>query len=111
MSEVPRPEDCRDEESNYLRVIQDPKTPPAAVKLYQDMLQVCVNFSGGTQLIFNVFKERMRSPIYIKPASIHHIDKEGIIRYSYWMKVRDSPNYEPPFQKVCVTLSSNCCTC
>ncbi|KJA26000.1 hypothetical protein HYPSUDRAFT_36855 [Hypholoma sublateritium FD-334 SS-4] len=82
MPVVPRPEECQDEESSYLRVIQDPKSHPKLVEFFQERLT-----------------ERVRSPIYVKLAKSHHIDKEGVVRYMYWMKVRDTPKYEPPFQK------------
>ncbi|KDR84802.1 hypothetical protein GALMADRAFT_217868 [Galerina marginata CBS 339.88] len=52
-------------------------------------------------------EERARSPIAIKVAKGHHIDKEGAIRYMYWMKARDIPRYEAPFQKCILAYESD----
>ena len=52
------------------------------------------------KLIYFSTQERSRSPIAIKLAKAHHVDKEGTVRYMYWMKARDIPHYEAPFQKV-----------
>jgi len=33
-------------------------------------------------------------------AKAHHVNKDGTVRYMYWMKARDIPHYEAPYQKV-----------
>ncbi|KAF4623466.1 hypothetical protein D9613_001642 [Agrocybe pediades] len=90
MPEVPTPEQCEDEEVNYSRIIQDPKSHPNLVKFFQERLS-----------------ERAKSPIAIRPAKLHYIDKEGTVRYSYWMKARDIPRYEAPFQKCILAYESD----
>jgi acyl-CoA thioesterase II len=90
MPDVPPPEQCPDEEANYAKVIQDPKSPPNLVKSFQELLS-----------------ERSRSPIAVKLAKAHHVDKEGTVRYMYWMKARDIPKYEAPFQKCILAYESD----
>ncbi|KAJ3510310.1 hypothetical protein NLJ89_g4754 [Agrocybe chaxingu] len=91
MPDVPAPEQCEDEEVAYMRVIQDPKTHPAMVQFFQDQLT-----------------ERARSPIAIKSAKGQQEAEGGrIVRYSYWMKARDIPVYEAPFQKCILSYASD----
>uniref|UniRef100_A0A8H7YAV0 Uncharacterized protein n=1 Tax=Psilocybe cubensis TaxID=181762 RepID=A0A8H7YAV0_PSICU len=87
---VPPPEECPDEEVNYARVIQDPNSSPNVVKFFQDRLQ-----------------ERARSPIAIKSAKGPYVSSDGIERYVYWMKARDIPRYEAPFQKCILAYESD----
>ena len=37
-------------------------------------------------------------------AKAHHVNKDGTVRYMYWMKARNIPYYEAPYQKVSVLL-------
>ncbi|CAA7258809.1 unnamed protein product [Cyclocybe aegerita] len=91
MPDVPAPEQCEDEEAVYMRIIQDPKSHPALVQFFQDQLT-----------------ERARSPIAIKSAKAHQEAEGGrIVRYSYWMKARDIPEYEAPFQKCILSYASD----
>ncbi|KIM48385.1 hypothetical protein M413DRAFT_62626 [Hebeloma cylindrosporum] len=90
MPDVPPPEQCDDEEVRYARVIQDPKSHPDLVKFFQERLT-----------------ERSRSPTAIKLAKAHHVNKDGTIRYMYWMKARDIPHYEAPFQKCILAYISD----
>jgi hypothetical protein len=40
-------------------------------------------------------------------AKAHHVNKEGTVRYMYWMKARDIPHYEAPYQKVGIPQALN----
>ncbi|KAF9473305.1 hypothetical protein BDN70DRAFT_915646 [Pholiota conissans] len=82
MPVVPAPEECPDEESSIMPLIQDPKTDPRIVQYFQERLG-----------------ERQRSPVAIKTAKSRHVDEAGVMRYMYWMKARSIPKYETPFQK------------
>jgi len=37
-------------------------------------------------------------------AKAHHVNKDGTVRYMYWMKARNIPHYEAPYQKVGIPL-------
>ena len=57
MPVVPRPEDCIDEESNYIRVIRDPKSHPKAVEFFQERLAVSLHtFSPDIALELDVLR-------------------------------------------------------
>lgn len=43
MPVVPRPDECQDEESSYLRVIRDPKSHPQLVEFFQERLTVSLD--------------------------------------------------------------------
>ncbi|KAF9056639.1 HotDog domain-containing protein [Panaeolus papilionaceus] len=90
MPDVQPPEQCEDEENSYMRVINNPQASPELRRLFQDRLV-----------------ERTRSPIAIKLAKAHHITKDGIVRYMYWMKARDIPKYEAHFQKCILAYESD----
>jgi acyl-CoA thioesterase 8 len=109
MPEVPPPEQCDDEEVRYARVIQDPSSNRDLVKLFQEGLSVgCLN--DASHMYSNLcppipfFQESSRRPIAIKVAKAHYVSKDGIVRYMYWMKARNIPQYEGPFQKVSVSM-------
>jgi len=40
MPDVPTPEECEDEEVNYARIIQDPKSHSKVIKFFQERLNV-----------------------------------------------------------------------
>ncbi|KAF8168292.1 thioesterase-like superfamily-domain-containing protein [Crassisporium funariophilum] len=52
-------------------------------------------------------RERSRSPIAIKHAKVHHVSEDGTATYMYWMKARDVPQYEAPFQKCILAYISD----
>ncbi|PPQ90418.1 hypothetical protein CVT25_014936 [Psilocybe cyanescens] len=52
-------------------------------------------------------QERTRSPIALKSAKGPYVSKDGIERYMYWMKARDIPRYEAPFQKCILAYESD----
>ncbi|KAF9535520.1 thioesterase-like superfamily-domain-containing protein [Crepidotus variabilis] len=82
MPEVPPPDQCEDEVDLFTRLIKDPKTPQRNLKLLEDILD-----------------QRKRSPIDVRLAKDHDISEGGVVRYMYWMKARNIPKYEAPFQK------------
>ncbi|KAJ8084304.1 acyl-CoA thioesterase [Marasmius tenuissimus] len=81
MPTVPAPDDCELEEDRFARISQDP-TIRKDIRNYYDIYA----------------QERRRSPIAIKMAR-EHVVRHGDIRYMYWMKAKNIPKYEAPFQK------------
>ncbi|GAW04709.1 DNA repair protein [Lentinula edodes] len=51
--------------------------------------------------------ERRKSPIAIKIAKVHDTSVDGIVRYMYWMKAKNIPEYEAPFQKCILSYLSD----
>ncbi|KAJ3718329.1 HotDog domain-containing protein [Lentinula raphanica] len=86
MPDVPSPEQCELEEDIYERYRREGyEGKPLSEKAN-------VYFADWAS-------ERRKSPIAIKSAKVHDISSEGIIRYMYWMKAKNIPEYEAPFQK------------
>ncbi|KAJ7597622.1 HotDog domain-containing protein [Mycena floridula] len=86
---VPSPEDCELEEDVYRRTIQQAEHPE--VKRYLE----------------EYIEERIRSPIAVKVAKLHHVTKEGTERFMYWMKARNIIAYDAPFQKCILSYLSD----
>jgi len=89
MPQVPSPEQCEDAEAMYARAIQNFKSNPKVVRIFQARLS-----------------ERSKSPIAIKDAK-YHTNQDGTVRYMYWMKARDIPKYEAHFQKCILAYISD----
>ncbi|KAF8807232.1 Thioesterase/thiol ester dehydrase-isomerase [Phlegmacium glaucopus] len=89
MPQVPPPEQCEDEEVVYARAIQESKSNPDLMRMFQDRLA-----------------ERTRSPIAIKRAKMLRNEK-GPVRYMFWMKARDIPKYEVHYQKCILAYISD----
>lgn len=87
---VPSPEECEDLDARWARRAADPNTSPRMKILAQE---------------FSV--ERSKSPIAIKVALEGIVSKDGVKRYMYWMKARDIPKYEAPFQKCILAYASD----
>ncbi|KAJ3827402.1 hypothetical protein F5878DRAFT_653577 [Lentinula raphanica] len=86
MPDVPSPEQCQLEEEIYERYRREGyEGKPLSEKAN-------VYFADWAS-------ERRKSPIAIKSAKVHDVSSEGIIRYMYWMKAKNIPEYEAPFQK------------
>ncbi|KAF9073828.1 HotDog domain-containing protein [Rhodocollybia butyracea] len=80
------PEQCEFEEDAVERVIRDGydgKELTAKQKAY---------FESWAS-------ERKKSPIAVKAAKEHDTSADGVVRYMYWMKAKNIPEYEAPFQK------------
>ncbi|KXN83580.1 Acyl-coenzyme A thioesterase 8 [Leucoagaricus sp. SymC.cos] len=82
MPVVPPPEECETTEERYLKVAEQNGLPARAVDIYK-------SFAA----------EQARSPITTRIAAEHRISEDGSIQYMYWMKARNIPKYEVPFQK------------
>lgn len=83
MPTVPSPDDCLLEEDRHLKTVRETPDLPSSMK---NILEI---FAA----------ERRRSPIAIKMAKEHEKVGTGL-RYMYWMKAKNIPKYETPFQKV-----------
>lgn len=82
MPSVKAPEECESDEDRYLRMAQKEGTHPKVVEVYKQMAV-----------------ERVRSPIAVRVAVEHQEEPDGTIQYMYWMKAKNIPNYDAPFQK------------
>lgn len=106
MPTVPSPDECQLEEDRFIRMSKEDDLHPA-VKSY------CIAYSAVSLSVLclavsandSYNQDRTRSPIAVKAAIEHDVSKDGIIRYMYWMKARNIPEYEAPFQKVFSSLS------
>ncbi|KAJ3797816.1 hypothetical protein GGU11DRAFT_816274 [Lentinula aff. detonsa] len=86
MPDVPSPEQCELEEDIYDRYRREG---------YQGK-----QLSEKLNAYFEDWaSERRKSPIAIKSAKVHDISPDGVVRYIYWMKAKNIPEYEAPFQK------------
>jgi len=47
-----------------------------------------------------VLQEQVRGPLATKIAADHQEGPDGTILIMYWMKAKDIPHYDVPFQKV-----------
>ncbi|KAF8640400.1 hypothetical protein AX17_000069 [Amanita inopinata Kibby_2008] len=92
MPNVPPPEDCELEEDRICKLIESEqvKAHPRLREYYQLLTA-----------------DRKKSPIAIKRAKAHDIGADGTIRYMYWMKAKDIPRYETPFQKCILAYLSD----
>lgn len=81
MPDVPRPDDCQDEEEILLAMAQKPGLNEST----KDYLR-------------QYAEERARSPITVKRIK-EQMGPEGTPVFMYWMKPRDNASYEAPFQK------------
>lgn len=89
MPTVPPVEDCELEENRYLRMAEAEDLHPSIRKYYMDYAA-----------------DRKRSPIAVMVAKENEIH-EGKLRCMYWMKARNIPEYEAPFQKCILSYLSD----
>ncbi|KAF8624897.1 hypothetical protein AX15_005765 [Amanita polypyramis BW_CC] len=92
MPEVPPPEQCILEEEwlLQLREAEGTKVHPKLNDYFQTLAA-----------------DKAKSPIAVKRAKLHDIGPGGSIRYMYWMKARNIPQYEIPFQKCILAYLSD----
>ncbi|ESK98474.1 acyl-coenzyme a thioesterase 8 [Moniliophthora roreri MCA 2997] len=90
MPKVPSPDECELEEDRYAKLMEDP------------------NVAGDIKKIFKEYAaDRTRSPIAVKAATSHEVSRSGVVRYSYWMKAKNIPKYEPHYQKCILSYLSD----
>ncbi|EKM83445.1 hypothetical protein AGABI1DRAFT_32971 [Agaricus bisporus var. burnettii JB137-S8] len=90
MPTVPQPEECQLEESQYIMMAERADLHPKLAEFYK-----------------LAAAERARSPIEIRIAKEDDIAEDGTVRYMYWMKARNIPNYDPPFQRCILSYLSD----
>ncbi|KAK7058296.1 acyl-CoA thioesterase [Paramarasmius palmivorus] len=90
MPKVPSPDECEMDEDRYDRIRQDPNLDTHIRKIFEEYAA-----------------DRRRSPIAIKQATSHEVSSSGVVRYSYWMKAKNIPKYEPHYQKCILSYLSD----
>ncbi|TFK41346.1 thioesterase-like superfamily-domain-containing protein [Crucibulum laeve] len=90
MPNAPTPEACELDEVMYTKAIESGKIHPKLAEIYRAIVA-----------------ERSRSPIAVKRAKEHHVTADGTVSYMFWMKARDVPKYETPFQKCILSYMSD----
>lgn len=77
--------------------------PPKECELEEDRLQKLARQEGLDPRIKEVHKQaaeqQAHGPLSIKIAADHQVGLDGTIQYMYWMKAKDIPHYDAPFQK------------
>ncbi|KAK2462055.1 hypothetical protein APHAL10511_006518 [Amanita phalloides] len=92
MPDVPPPEQCLLEEEWLLQrtEFESAKIHPKLKEYFQQLAT-----------------DKAKGPIAVKRAKGHDVSPDGTVRYMYWMKAKDIPRYEAPFQKCILSYLSD----
>ncbi|KAJ7630629.1 HotDog domain-containing protein [Roridomyces roridus] len=86
----PPPDECQLEEDRYAAMLKEDGIHPKIRQIYAEFIS-----------------ERSRSPIAIKIAVEGDTSVAGMTRFMYWMKARNIPGYDAPFQKCILSYMSD----
>lgn len=103
MPSVRPPEECELDEDRLLRSAKQESLDPRAKEIYKQLAEVCYqedNFQNQRLLKWLVLQEQARGPLAIKLAAEYQEGPDGTILIMYWIKAKDIPHYDVPFQKV-----------
>jgi len=106
MPSVRPPKECELEEDRLLKLARQEGLDPRIKEVHKQAAEVCCPVYQGddfrNQHLLKCFalQQQAHGPLSIKIAADHQMGLDGTIQYMYWMKAKDIPHYDAPFQKV-----------